>query len=138
MDFREDDGEALLVFFKIVHLKHRLVPERLQFSLLLEVAKLCEKYLCVELVQPWLKTWTDNLELRSKYPLAEQILYTHWVFGQEEEFEKVARMIVTEVKTNEDGQLLNKYGWLWSEPFPPGVDGKFSGSRALAIATLCS
>ncbi|PVH77242.1 hypothetical protein DL98DRAFT_424052 [Cadophora sp. DSE1049] len=123
MNCTEDDGDALLVLMNIIHLKLRQIPKRLQFSVLLQVAVLCDKYLCVELVQPWLKTWTDNLELRSKYPMAEQVLYTHWVFGQEEEFEKVAKAMVLEVKTNEDGQRLNKYKWLWKEPFPPGIEG---------------
>lgn len=123
MDCTEDDGEALLVLMNIIHLKHRRIPKRLQFSTFLQVAVLCDKYLCVELVQPWLKTWTDNLELRSKYPMAEQILYTHWVFGQEEEFEKLAQSMVLEVKTNDEGQHLNKYGWLWEDPCPPEIEG---------------
>lgn len=105
IDCTEDDGEAVLVLLNIIHLKQRLVPKRLQFSILLQVAVLCEKYMCVDLVQPWLSTWTDNLKFRTKYPMAEQVLYTHWVFGQEEEFETVAKSILLEVKTNKDGQL---------------------------------
>ncbi|KAH9209119.1 hypothetical protein DL95DRAFT_414153 [Leptodontidium sp. 2 PMI_412] len=136
IDCTEDDGEAVLVLLNIIHLKHRLVPKRLQFSILLQVAVLCEKYMCVDLVQPWLSTWTDNLKFRTKYPMAEQVLYTHWVFGQEEEFETVAKSILLEVKTNKDGQLLNKYGWLWSEPFPPGIAENIFRIRKETIESL--
>ncbi|KAL2070182.1 hypothetical protein VTL71DRAFT_13208 [Oculimacula yallundae] len=121
IDCSEDDGDALLVLLNIIHLKHAHIPKRLQFSVLLQVAALCDKYMCVELVQPWLAVWTEKLEFRSKYPMAEQVLFTHWVFGQEQEFELVAKTMVLECKTNEHGQLLNKYNWLWSDPFPPGI-----------------
>ncbi|KAG4438574.1 hypothetical protein IFR05_005949 [Cadophora sp. M221] len=79
------------------------------------------KYMCVDLVKPWISTWTDNLEFRTKYRMAEQVLYTHWVFVKEEEFEMVAKAILLEVKTSKYGQLLNKYGWIWSDPFPQGI-----------------
>ncbi|KAK0120412.1 hypothetical protein ONS96_010627 [Cadophora gregata f. sp. sojae] len=136
INFIEDDGEALLVLMNIIHLKHRLVPRKLQFSTLLQIAVLCEKYMCVQLVQPWLKTWNDNLELRSKYPLAEQVLYTHWVFGQEEEFEKIAKAMVLDVKTSEKGERLNKYKWLWAEPYPPDIVEHIFRIRQQTITNL--
>ncbi|KAH7355427.1 hypothetical protein BKA65DRAFT_475866 [Rhexocercosporidium sp. MPI-PUGE-AT-0058] len=136
IDYREEDRAAVLVLLNIIHLKHRLIPKRLQFSILLQVAVRCEKYMCVELVQPWLSTWTDKLEFRTQYPIAEHVLFTHWVFGQEEEFEKVLKAMVLEVKLNKDGQLLNDNNWLRCEPFPAGIAENILRIRKETIENL--
>jgi hypothetical protein len=53
IDCTEDDSSALLILLNIAHLRFNEVPNgKLEYSLLFEVAKLCDQYDCVNLVRP--------------------------------------------------------------------------------------
>jgi len=66
VDFRDDDGGALLLLLRIAHRQYNDIPTTLACKTLLDVAVLCDRYNCVELVQPWLSEWLSDEEKSSK------------------------------------------------------------------------
>ncbi|XMA18188.1 hypothetical protein WAI453_010979 [Rhynchosporium graminicola] len=85
--------------------KHRLTPKRLQFIVLLQVATLCEKYLCIELAQ----TLARDLDALVGTP------------KQLSNGRTKRQGDGLGCRTNVDSQLLNKYNWFWREPYPSGI-----------------
>ena len=49
MDFTEDDGDALLILFRLAHIRFKDIPDKLPYNTLLQVAVLCDQYDCVNL-----------------------------------------------------------------------------------------
>ncbi|KAH6663096.1 hypothetical protein B0J14DRAFT_684830 [Halenospora varia] len=65
LDFREDDSDALLILFVIAHARFKYVPQRFMADAeLLNLAILCEKYQCLNLVVPFLKCWAPLQSVR--------------------------------------------------------------------------
>ena len=57
--FYDDDPEALLILLSIAHLAFRKVPVHMEWSLLLNMAVLCDKYDTVSITRPWLTQWVE-------------------------------------------------------------------------------
>lgn len=93
IDFSEDNIEALLPLLHIAHLQFSVVPQTLSFKTLLEVAVLCDKYDCVELVKPWLPSWLVKENTQSQVRGNEQWLFIAWVFNREKIFESLVAQL---------------------------------------------
>ena len=52
MDFPEDDPDALLCVLRIAHLQFQKIPETLNYTELLNLAIVCDKYDTVAIVRP--------------------------------------------------------------------------------------
>jgi hypothetical protein len=125
LDFREDNGEALLILLRIAHLRFHENPITLPYETLLNLAILCNQYLCINLVKPWLPRWLEAEETPSRQLGRVNWLFIAWVFGREKSFNQWAKNLVQEVKTNDDGEFLTRSGNKISEPMPPGIIGKY-------------
>lgn len=123
LDFAEDDGEALLILLRIVHLQFKEIPATLPYDLLLDLATLVDKYLCIGIIRPWLATWLANEETEWKAPGHECWLFIAWVFGRNEVFEKLALKMVKDTMVNADGAMITSSGEPISEPMPEGIIG---------------
>ncbi|KAG4419877.1 hypothetical protein IFR04_007009 [Cadophora malorum] len=60
VDFTEDDGCALLILLRLAHIQFPHVPSKISPDTLFQVAILCEKYECFDLVDPWLEKWINR------------------------------------------------------------------------------
>lgn len=124
VDFRDDDGEALLLFLRIAHHQYNDIPTTLACKTLLDVAVLCHCYSCVELVEPWLSQWLSDEEKSSKEAEHEYWLFIAWVFGRDKVFSDLAARMVLEATTNNDGKCLTSSGAEVSGPMPPKILGE--------------
>ncbi|KUJ15941.1 uncharacterized protein LY89DRAFT_99541 [Mollisia scopiformis] len=60
-DFSDDDPAALLVLLRIAHLKLKGIEEFAPSKdLLVDLAILCNKYVCGDLLYPWIAGWVDR------------------------------------------------------------------------------
>ncbi|KAL7269957.1 hypothetical protein RUND412_007345 [Rhizina undulata] len=121
VNFRDDDGEALLLLLRIAHLQYDDIPTMLPYETLLSVAVLCDQYDCVKLVEPWLSQWLSAEEKSWKQAGHENWLFIAWVFGRDKVFSDLADKMVREAKTDDDGEILTSAGEEVSEPMPPGI-----------------
>jgi hypothetical protein len=124
VDFCDDDGEALLLLLRIAHLQYDDIPTTLAYKTLLNVAVLCDRYSCVELVEPWLSEWLSGEEKSSKEAGHENWLFIAWVFGRDKNFSDLAVRMVREARTSDDGKCLILSGVEVSGPMPPKALGE--------------
>jgi hypothetical protein len=126
IDCKEDDSSALLILLNIAHLQFNEVPNgKLEYSLLFEVAKLCDQYNCVDLVRPWLQAWLAGEQSECLMVGQEGWVWIAWVFGREKGFEACAKNLAKVVSTDKKCACLLENGKLIPEPVPPGIVGKF-------------
>lgn len=125
LDFSKDDAASLLILLNIIHLKFRSVPRReLTYPKLLAMARICEKYSCVSLVEVFLPDWLDGEEYESDQDNRENWLYIAYVFGRKEIFLSLAGRLVKEV-TVSDGKLLTRTSKKFVGPMPEKIIGKY-------------
>ena len=126
INFSEDDSEALLTLLRIAHLRFDDVPTAVGYEQLLNLAVLCNQYLCVNIVEPWLRLWLKDEGAQSTLVGQENWLFIAWTFGRDPVFEHLAKKMIKEGRTEEDGRLLNSAGNEIPEPMPPGIVGELS------------
>lgn len=125
IDFSEDSGEALLILLRIAHCQFKKLPSTLDYETIVELAILCDKYDCVELVQPWLASWLVNEEPEYKKPGYEDWLFIAWAFGKERIFEELAPILLEEMSINDKGEAMTSAGGISQFSVIPEMIGKF-------------
>ncbi|KAF3914452.1 hypothetical protein AA313_de0201892 [Arthrobotrys entomopaga] len=75
----EDDADAMLVLLRIMHYKNQTIPKSLTYSELLQIAIICDKYNCDNLVFPWARTWINGL-LNDPYHEYRNYGHEGWLF----------------------------------------------------------
>ncbi|KUJ06395.1 uncharacterized protein LY89DRAFT_743872 [Mollisia scopiformis] len=102
----DDDGYALLVLLRLIHIQLGGVPDTLPTDTLLKVAALVEKYDCRNLIHSWAALWCAEATTKAKDGDADTWLYIAWAFGRRELMEDMARKILLEATVSEAGQLM--------------------------------
>jgi hypothetical protein len=125
IDCSEDNGEALLILFEIAHLNFRAVPRGIYYDVLFQLAILIDEYQCIQLISPWIEHWMVNEKAESIVRGQEGWLFIAWVFGRENIFEGVSKLLVYTVKVNEKGEFWTlDENSLIPELMPNGLVGK--------------
>ncbi|CZR64662.1 uncharacterized protein PAC_14560 [Phialocephala subalpina] len=139
LDFREDDGDALLLLLRVAHIQFKHIKSTLSSDLLHGVAELCDIYGCVELIKPWLSTWWDNSNIQfGRGEFAYRWLFAAWVFGFDRVFATTAKAIAWVIDA--DGNV--PYGGagvqvsLKTEKLPPGILDNILEARQNAIEKI--
>lgn len=106
IDCSNDDSEALLVLLNICHNKHTAVAQTLPYELLLEVALLCDRYQCVEMVRTWLTeaAWLRDEAKESRLAGREGWFRISQVFGLDITLEKLVRHVARNATKLERGR----------------------------------
>lgn len=139
IDFSEDDGWALLIILRIVHLRFGKVPELVSSAHLLEIAKLSDQYQIFAVLKPWLRSWIEDAEAEGYEVLGkERWLFIFWAFGKEVQFKNLANELVFESRSNKKNEYLTSKGEALQEPTPPQIIGKFYITFTLGIKTRAS
>lgn len=122
--FPEDDAQALLIVLCIAHLEFRSIPEKLNFTQLLNLAITCNKYDTGKLILTWFSKWEESY-LDSALDLGyEQSLLIAWIFRDLETFKRVADELVRSTCVNSQGECLAHRGFApFAEHMPPGIIG---------------
>ena len=97
IDFSEDDGEALLVLLRIVHLQLNEIPNTIDLMTFYNIAVLCEQYDCLHIISPWVKKWSEELEsadVTGVDCVPSRKIYIYWVIGNIPAFQKLAASLV--------------------------------------------
>lgn len=123
-----DDWKALEIILNIAHLQFDLVPRKIDFHLLLEVAVLTEKYGATKIVRPWYRKWMKHNRKLGAEPGHEEWLWITWAFGEDQKFEKLTMKLVLELEKLPDGRFARTSEVVLdpNDPerhFPPGILG---------------
>jgi hypothetical protein len=87
----EDYPDAMLLVLRVAHLQFQLLPKTINNDLLYQLAIVCDKYDCVELLQQWLELWTKHLKIGSINHGG--IPFICWTFGLEDTFSRAMRRL---------------------------------------------
>lgn len=114
----EDDPTGLYAVLLILHHQYRQLPKVPTLNTMVEIAKVCEKYMVQWAVLPTATLWRTRIDedtLRSSSPW----LYLAWTFGWEREFEWITNDIIPRLEPpkekgdgllrTDDGRRLESY-----------------------------
>ncbi|KAF4626320.1 hypothetical protein G7Y89_g11842 [Cudoniella acicularis] len=138
LDLRDDDGEALLVLLRIVHLRFQNIPGPRDLSWrskMFEMAVLCDMYDCVSLVQPWLEGWLKDEEDASLWSPG-QWLFIAWVFGREGIFRTTAVTLIRKMGFRDGEPQINNFGRKSRSYWPPGIIESINECRRKELKIL--
>lgn len=126
VDFSEDDAEALFILLQVAHLQFHKLPLVLGAKLLLQIALLCDQYMCAHLVRPWMQNWIIGAGLIDHEFTAtiapEQCFFIYWLFGSLQDSSRMLRKMASITKI-QDGKCLTAQGHPLIEPLPSGIAG---------------
>ncbi|KUJ06367.1 uncharacterized protein LY89DRAFT_410902 [Mollisia scopiformis] len=132
LDFREDDGDALLILLRIAHLQFKHVPSVVTLDFLYNIAILCNLYDCVELVKPWLSLWLEVAHRRE----SPKRLIIAWTFGKHEMFQEASEALTWNLRVSRDGRTFVGGEDLDGIVFPPGILESMLKVRETAIQSI--
>ncbi|TVY49041.1 hypothetical protein LOCC1_G001343 [Lachnellula occidentalis] len=140
IDFKDDNGEALLLLLRVAHLKFADVPSKLSYEQFLNVAILCDEYDCVNLVKPWLSKWFAYKHGAENYGAYQEgdYLFIAWVFGRQKTFNDLAKMMLLDVRVTEENQseCLTHWGAKFSHLIPQGLTENFLKIRSETVTKV--
>lgn len=130
--FPEDNARALQIVLYITHLKFHSIPATLNFTQLLNLAIICDKYDTARLILPWFHKWEKDFRESAVQPGYEQSLLIAWVFRDLETFKRVVAELVWTVCVNSEGDCFERQGLTpLGEHMPPGIIGLFESSSRI-------
>lgn len=99
IDCGGDDGGALLILLRIAHLQFNENPKNLFLIQLFDIAGLCEKYDCHDLIRPWSGRWITSLRHNvGEWAIGDcRWIYIAWAFGIQDIFQAAALNIIKQV-----------------------------------------
>ncbi|PQE27472.1 Nuclear pore protein [Rutstroemia sp. NJR-2017a BVV2] len=127
----DDDTEAMKILVYIIHCKHKLVPLKVDLTLLTNIALLVDKYRLHEVLGIMVPIWKKHLEADSlkKFRSVIRWICIAWVFDLHEEFRKATQIM-------QEQSDLSVSNWMRKEslhlPIPDHVLAKIEESRQKA------
>jgi hypothetical protein len=97
----DDDPDAMLLVLRVAHVQFQLLRKSLTNEMMYELAIVCDKYDCVELLQRWLVHWTKQwsesaLSANTTVPAGAPFIC--WIFGLEKPFSRVMQLLTLSTK----------------------------------------
>ena len=123
VDLTDDDPEALLLLLQISHLQFSKVPLHVEYTLLVHLAILCDKYEMAQLLLPWITPWQADWKPHALKEGYENMLSVAWVFSDLETYTAFARNWVMKSTLDFDGNLVMGTDALKNKIMPPGALG---------------
>jgi hypothetical protein len=124
LDLTEDDGDAALLLLRITHLQFRKIPSALSYDAIRNIAKLCDYYDCVEIVEPWRPRWLQNGAAESAKVGQEEWLMISWVFNNDTIFDALTRKLVLELKADDQGKCYTSLEEVFALSLPLTIVSK--------------
>lgn len=89
----EDDATAMLLILRICHVQFSQIPDTPGHELIYQLAVLCDKYDCAQVVRPWLKQWMLPFNY-GRMPYTKGSLLICWTFGKQTVLEEIMLQLV--------------------------------------------
>lgn len=106
----DDHADAMSIVVHIAHHEYDWCSESPSVELVLELAKLCNKYELVRLLSPFASNWQAIVfseELTN--PATEEMrMFFAWVFGYQGEFENLWATMICQIQEADSGKLMYK------------------------------
>lgn len=99
VDLPDDDAEAMELLLNIIHANFSMIPDKFPSlqgtERLYQIAVLADKYDCIDLLRPWVKTWIlGSMYQASGLLRLRQWAWISWVLGDLCRFEDTLRDMV--------------------------------------------
>lgn len=146
LDFSEDDGDAILIILRVIHLQLARIPKSIDLQTAYAVAQICEQYDCLYLISPWVDLWLAALQGSEGNLLTEhakeKMAYVCWAIGKLEIFQSLAMEMVkatciSQQKALDNNGIVNVlplFG-LSREILPDGLYGSFNFLNHNVVST---
>jgi hypothetical protein len=137
IELEEDDPDALLIVLRIAHWKLSEVRRSLSKAQLVNVATICDKYDMVTICRPFVPGWVQGWLGSRSCGDFEESLWVAWVFGYENDFDRIANSLLLNITTDSIGDIMHANVRLCEKTMPPDIVGKFEHHPMLVyISTL--
>ena len=123
VDLLDDDPDALLILLRISHLQFSNVPLHVEYTILVHLAVLCDKYEMAQILLPWIRPWQADWMPHSLKRGYENLLFVAWVFSDLETYNAIARQWVMKSTLDIDGNLVMDTNVLKHKIIPPEALG---------------
>lgn len=127
-----DDKVALEIMLNVIHAQNGRVPLQINLGLLIQLARLVEKYALHTVVVPWVDHWTKDWQLRV---VADQChtkwLYVAWILRARDIFEFASLAMVLDYSAAPDGTIDGLQHSELRPYFPRAILGTFDPSTSL-------
>ena len=122
--FPKDSSQAVFVVLLAAHLLFQDIPQKVEFTELVDLCVVSDKYDCISLLQPWLTAWMAPFRELVEEDGFEEWALIAWVAGDEDTFRRTTDRIVFTCKTNQKKQCLTAAGGILDDVLPPVIIGK--------------
>lgn len=102
----EDDADMMFVIMAIVHTNFRLVPEKLDWTQLIGMTRLCVRYGLNAKIKPYLARWLAPHKANYMKPHREQWLLVAHQFGLKGDYMRLSKHLAMNCRTQRQGELL--------------------------------
>ncbi|KAF2866174.1 hypothetical protein BDV95DRAFT_599183 [Massariosphaeria phaeospora] len=102
----DDDPDMMLLLMRVAHLKFNTVTLDLSFEQLLQLALICNRYECTEVLRPFHEKWSSLHREKILQPGFEQWMFVAYQFGYEEDYVRIANHLAMNCRVNPIGELL--------------------------------
>jgi hypothetical protein len=124
LDLTEDDADAALLLLRIAHLQFHAIPSYPSYNAIRNIAKLCDYYDCVGIVEPWRSRWIRNGAADSAMVGREEWLTISWVFNDDTIFDALTLKLVLELKAENQGKCYTSEGQVFAISLPLTIVSK--------------
>jgi hypothetical protein len=98
----DDDPKSMILICKISHMQNAHLPKKLDIATFADLALVCDKYDCVNVVRPWAMVWAAQLINNAEAPKFEKLVLATCLLDLPDEFFKVTQSII-----RDRSELLN-------------------------------
>ena len=120
----DDDFGTMEILMKIIHLQNDMVPTKVSFQQLTEIAVVCDKYAMRKCVIPWSSLWSQLYLDSVENDGFEPWLFISVVFQNEDVFTRITKHLILNTRMSSSCILTNSNGITFDEGVPGDIIGE--------------
>lgn len=130
IDMLDDDAYGMRVLLYVVHYLFDDLPERPTVDQLYRITLMADKYKCIHLLRPYIKSWGEGMSRELTIPEGhsvedDKVLFIAWASGNLKTFPSILHRVINETSIEPDGTLVDGNGRKWKDSaFPSQIIGK--------------
>ena len=128
---RDDDFGTMEILLRIIHLQIEVVPTKVSFQQLGEIAVVCDKYALRKCVVPWSFLWSHPYLDSVEKDGFESWLFISIVFQNEDVFTRITKHLILNTRVSSSGILGNAINI--GEGVPDDIMGETSKQASVCL-----
>ena len=125
----EDDFAVMEILMRIIHLQNDMVPTKVSFQQLDDIAVTCDKYALRKCLIPWSLLWSQPYLDSVEKDGFESWLFISIVFQDKDTFTRITEHLILNTKLSSSGDLSDSKGISLGEGVPDKIICELSKNR---------